>query len=101
MVAPFSNKLNLRMTQSQFSKSKTIKGTRDFHSFHVISSSEFEARHNTLQVHGTISGLGEPMQQNRLNINGFVAVKFGSEFNGGVVTNVMEGEIIGHFYKKN
>lgn len=90
----------VRSQEARFSLSKTIKGTRDFHSFHVISTTEFEARHYTLQEHGTILSFGESFLKNVPNINEFVAVKFGADFNIGVVTSSLENEITGQFYKK-
>ncbi len=90
-----------RGQEERFSDTKTVKGTRDYHSFHVVSRSEFEARHYTLQEHGTVLGFEKYARKINPNLNDFVAVKFGTEFNVGLVTSVTDNEIIGQFYKKS
>lgn len=86
--------------EERFKGCKTIKGTRDYHSFRVLSRNEIEARNYSLQPAGKILSFESETFTNQLNVNETVAVQFGMEFNVGIVKEIGNEEILVEFYKK-
>ncbi len=86
--------------EERFKMSKTIKGTRDYHSFRVLSMVEIEARNYSSQTEGKILSFANPSSNTHLNLNDTVAVRFGMDFNVGIINEIDKEEILVQFYKK-
>lgn len=84
----------------RFATSKKIPGTRDFHSFRVISSNEVEARKYSLQNESKNLILKDDTSIS-YQVNDCVALKFGNDFNVGIIKNIIDEEILIEFYKKS
>lgn len=90
-----------KLQTQRFSKSKTVKGTRDFHSFRVVASGIIEARQYSLQSNGKRLIFEQTEFSVPYNINDHVAVKCDQNFNVGIIKNIQESEILVEFYKKS
>lgn len=86
--------------KERFLIGKTVKGTRDYHSFRVLSRTDFEARNFTLQKNGKRLTIGQDISIDQYQINDFVAVRFDNDFNIGKVKELDDENISIEFFKK-